>query len=314
VSVPPTAPSPWEVLDRTDWAGLRAATPLTLTADELEGVRGIGESIDLTEVEQVYLPLTRLLNLHVAAVQELQRARTTFLATSETTTPFLVGIAGSVAVGKSTTARLLQVLLQRWPDHPRVDLLTTDGFLLPNADLVRRGILDRKGFPESYDVARLLRTVAAVKAGTAVVRAPVYSHLTYDVVPDAHVEIRRPDILIVEGLNVLQSGTTRAEDGVFVSDYFDFSLYVDAAVEHIRSWYVERFLALRETAFRDERSYFRRYAALDEDEARAVANRIWTSINEVNLHENVLPTRSRADLVLRKGADHRVEEVRLRRL
>ena len=304
-------PTPWQVLDRDDWAQLRASTPLTLTADELDGVRGIGDDIDLAEVEQVYLPMSRLLNLHVAAVQELQRARTTFLTTAEPSTPFVIGVAGSVAVGKSTTARLLQLLLQRWPHHPRVDLLTTDGFLLPNAELVRRGILDRKGFPESYDVGHLLRTVAAVKAGAELVTAPVYSHLTYDVVPDERIEIRQPDILIVEGLNVLQSSTDRT---VFVSDYFDFSLYVDADVEHIRSWYVDRFLTLRRTAFRDERSYFHRYGELDEEEASAVAERIWREINEVNLFENVLPTRSRADLVLRKGADHRVEEVLLRRL
>lgn len=310
----PPAPSPWQLLDRRAWADLRAATPMTLDEADLEGVRGLGVHLDLDEVEQVYLPMSRLLSLHVAAVQELNRETARFLGTSPAPTPFIVGIAGSVAVGKSTTARLLQLLLRRWPHHPRVDLLTTDGFLLPNAELVRRGILDRKGFPESYDVSRLLRTLAAVKAGSAVVSAPVYSHLVYDVVPDERIEIRQPDILIVEGLNVLQSGTGRRGDTVFVSDYFDFSLYVDAAADDIRDWYVERFLALRETAFRDERSYFRRYAELDRDRARSEALRLWTTINEVNLFENVLPTRSRADLVLRKGADHRVEEVRLRRL
>ncbi len=302
------------MLERADWAPLRASTPLTLDEDELAQLRGIGEEVDLEEVAAVYLPLSRLLNLYVAAVQDLHRATATFLGGSTQKVPFVIGIAGSVAVGKSTTARLLRALLSRWPHHPEVQLLTTDGFLLPNAELRDRGLLHRKGFPESYDVGNLLRVVGDVKAGVPVVRAPVYSHLTYDVVPDEHVEIRQPDILLVEGLNVLQTGTPRSADGVFVSDFFDFSIYVDAAVEHIRDWYVQRFLALRETAFRDDRSYFRRYAELDEAAARDQAVRIWTEINQVNLVENVLPTRSRADLVLRKGPDHRVEEVRLRKL
>ncbi len=311
---PAQAPTPWTVLDRADWAPLRASTPMTLGEDELAQLRGIGEEVDLDEVAAVYLPLSRLLNLYVAAVQDLHRATATFLGGSAKKVPFVIGIAGSVAVGKSTTARLLQALLSRWPHHPEVQLLTTDGFLLPNVELERRGLLHRKGFPESYDVGRLLQVVGDVKAGAPLVRAPVYSHLIYDVVPGESVEIRQPDILLVEGLNVLQTGTPRSADGVFVSDFFDFSIYVDAAVEHIRGWYVERFLALRETAFRDERSYFRRYAELDEAAAREQAVRIWTEINQVNLVENVLPTRSRADLVLRKGEDHRVEEVRLRKL
>ncbi len=308
------APTPWTVLDRAAWAPLRASTPLTLDEHELARLRGVGEEVDLGEVEAIYLPLSRLLNLYVAAVQDLHRATATFLGGNSQKVPFIIGIAGSVTVGKSTTARLLRALLSRWPHHPEVQLLTTDGFLLPNAELERRGILHRKGFPESYDTAQLLRVVGDVKAGAPLVRAPVYSHLTYDIIPDEHVAIEQPDILLVEGLNVLQSGTHKDGNTVFVSDFFDFSIYVDAAMEDIRTWYVERFLALRETAFRDERSYFRRYAGIGEQEARATAQQIWEDVNEVNLVQNVLPTRSRADLVLRKGPDHRVEQVRLRKL
>lgn len=310
----PASPSPWTVLDREAWAPLRASTPMTLDEGELARLRGVGEDVDLEEVEAVYLPLSRLLNLYVAAVQDLHRATATFLGSRTQKVPFVIGIAGSVAVGKSTTARLLAALLSRWPHHPEVQLLTTDGFLLPNRELEERGILHRKGFPESYDVGRLLRTVASVKSGEPVVSAPVYSHLTYDIVPGEQVEILQPDILVVEGLNVLQSGTRRDGSDVFVSDFFDFSIYVDAATHDIRSWYVDRFLALRETAFRDDRSYFHRFAELDETSARTEAERVWTQVNEVNLVENIEPTRSRADLVLRKGPDHRVEEVRLRKI
>lgn len=306
--------------ERDAWARLRAATPLTLSQDDLDELRGINERVSLAEVEAVYLPLSRLLNLHVAATQTLHKATDTFLGSLPRPAPYVIGVAGSVAVGKSTFARILQALLSRWPDHPRVDLVTTDGFLLTNRDLEARGLLARKGFPESYDVRRLIEFVGGVKAGEGAVHAPVYSHQAYDIVPGDFQVVDRPDIVILEGLNVLQAGDgarlpaeARARARVFVSDFFDFSIYLDADEAHIERWYVERFLTLRETVFQDPRSYFHRYASLTDAEAVATAHDIWRAINGVNLRENISPTRERARLVLEKGVDHTVRRVRLRR-
>jgi type I pantothenate kinase len=309
-------PSPYLEFDRERWSALRATTPLTLDDADLTRLRGLGETIDLAEVEAIYLPLSRLLNLQVTAAQERHRATSTFLGERPTRMPFIVGIAGSVAVGKSTSARLLRELLARWPHHPVVELVTTDGFLLPNAELEARGLLHRKGFPESYDQRALLRFLASVKSGWSEVRAPVYSHLAYDVVPDEHVTVRGPDILLVEGLNVLQPPRPRTDGRPWmgVSDYFDFSVYVDAATEDVRQWYVERFLRLRRTAFADPASYFNRYASLSDEQARRTASSVWSEVNEPNLLQNILPTRGRATLVLEKGADHAVRRVRLRKI
>lgn len=302
----------YESFSRDEWRARRAATPLTLDATDLDELRGLNEALDLDEVESVYLPLSRLVNLHVAAVRTRQQATETFLDRAQSPVPYVIGVAGSVAVGKSTTSRVLRALLARWPDHPRVDLVTTDGFLFPNAELERRGLLKRKGFPESYDVRRLLAFLREVKSGVEEVRAPTYSHLTYDVLDSEHdVVVRQPDILIVEGLNVLQTsrGTT-----TFVSDFFDLSIYVDGDTEDVRRWYVERFHTLRETVFQRPDSYFQRYAELSDDEATETALAIWRDINERNLVANIEPTRERADVILRKGPDHHVDEVRLRRI
>jgi type I pantothenate kinase len=318
--------SPYVDLDRAAWSALRERTPLPLTADEVEQLRGLGDMIDLDEVREMYLPISRLLNLYVAAVHGLRGALDTFLGagTDEKDgdgdtagrTPFVIGIAGSVAVGKSTTARLLQALLARWPEHPRVELVTTDGFLLPNAELERRGLMARKGFPESYDRRALTRFVADVKSGRPEVSAPVYSHLVYDILPDERLTVRRPDILIVEGLNVLQPAAPGTDGRIRMglADYFDFSIYVDARTDDIERWYLDRFAQLRATAFTDPDSYFRRFAALSEQEALEQARTFWQRINLPNLVENVLPTRRRATLVLRKGPDHNVERVWLRKL
>jgi type I pantothenate kinase len=300
---------------RAEWAALRAATPLTLGPDDLDRIRGLNDRLSQDEVEQVHLPISRLLNLQVAAVQQLHRATDTFLGRPSEARPYVIGIAGSVAVGKSTTARLLQALLSRWPDHPRVDLVTTDGFLYPNAELEARGLMDRKGFPESYDRRRLLAFVQDLRAGVPRVAAPVYSHLAYDIVPGAEQVVGRPDVVILEGLNVLQTGDGRpgAVATIVVSDFFDFAIFVDADEADIERWYVERFLTLRDTVFRDPESYFHRYAELTDAEAADEARRIWRTINLVNLRTNIAPTRDRADLILEKGPDHEVRRVRLRR-
>lgn len=297
--------------DREEWADLRAATPLTIRERDLVALRGINEQIDLDEVAAVYLPLTRLLNLYVSATQNLHKVSATFLGAMAPKVPYVIGIAGSVAVGKSTFARILQALLARWPEHPRVDLITTDGFLFPNAVLEDRGIMNRKGFPESYDTKTLLTFLRDLKSGSLDVKAPVYSHVVYDIVDGETVSVQQPDILIIEGLNVLQVGSEANE---FVSDYFDFSIYIDADEPDIEQWYIERFQKLRETVFRDPDSFFQNFAHLTDEEGVNIARGIWREINGKNLVDNIEPTKSRASLIVAKGADHRVTDVHLRRL
>ena len=308
--------SPYQVFSREEWARLREDTPMTLVPRDLAQLSGLIEELSMEEVEQIYLPLSRLLNLYVAASQELEAVTSRFLGRNDIRVPFIIGIAGSVAVGKSTTARVLRALLARWPDHPRVDLITTDGFLLPNEELERLGLMERKGFPESFDTARLLNFLAEVKSGAERVEAPLYSHFHYDILPGQNVVVERPDILVVEGLNVLQPARMpRDGEAVpFVSDFFDFSIYMDADPEVIEKWYVTRFMKLRTTAFRDPAAYFHRYAQLSIDEAQARGLQIWRTINLKNLQENILPTRQRARLILRKSATHRIESVALRKL
>jgi len=313
---PLTAFSPYVTFTRAEWARLRDATPLPLTDSELVTLRGINEYVSLEEVAEVYLPLSRLLNLYVGAAQGLHHVTDTFLGKPARHVPYIIGIAGSVAVGKSTFARILRELLARWPNHQKVDLVTTDGFLYPNRVLEERGLMNRKGFPESYDLRRLTRFMAELKSGAEEVRAPIYSHLVYDIVPGEETVVRQADIVLLEGLNVLQTpdGARRRSIRTFVSDFFDFSIYLDADEVDIEQWYVARFLTLRDTAFRDPRSYFHRYAELSTQDAIATAKRIWSEINGINLRENIGPTRDRAWLVLRKARDHSFEQVQLRKI
>ncbi|MBL0374191.1 type I pantothenate kinase [Rhizobium sp. KVB221] len=309
--------SPFRFFTVDEWAKFRADTPLTLTADEVHRLRSLNDPIDLDEVRRIYLSLSRLLSAHVEASQILFKQRKQFLSLSDDQkTPFIIGIAGSVAVGKSTTARILQELLSRWPSSPKVDLVTTDGFLQPNAWLQKENMMDRKGFPESYNMSALLKFLSAIKAGQARVPAPLYSHLTYDVLPDQFRTIDRPDILIFEGINVLQSRDLPADGRIvpMVSDFFDFSIYIDADEKLIHRWYVDRFMRLRDTAFRSPESFFHRYATISEQAALAIAEGLWANINLKNLHKNILPTRPRADLILQKGENHLIEKVSLRRL
>jgi type I pantothenate kinase len=308
--------SPFRVFNRTEWAGLRADTPLTLPLDELRRLQSLNDRLSVEDVVEIYLPLSRLLSLYVAATQGLFKATQRFLNAGDGKTPYIIGVAGSVAVGKSTTARVLEALLARWPNTPKVRLITTDGFLLPNAELGRLGYMERKGFPESYDTPALLQFLSRVKAGEREVSAPLYSHLVYDVLPGEEVVIDRPDILIVEGLNVLQPPRLPrdARPVPYVSDFFDFSIYIDADEDLLRKWYVDRFMTLRGTAFRKPESFFRRYAEIAEADALGIANGLWDRINLPNLRENIFPTRPRADLILRKGESHLIEEVALRKL
>lgn len=308
--------SPYITFSRTEWARFRKDTPLTLDEEDLERLRGINEHISLDEVVDVFLPLSRLLNLYVAASQELHLATYRFLGGAAAKVPFIIGLAGSVAVGKSTTARILQALLSRWPNHVDVALITTDGFLRPNAWLREHNLMHRKGFPESYDIRNLLRFVGELKAGRPSVTAPVYSHLTYDIVPGAEIKVDQPDIVILEGINVLQTSPPHTDrpSQLYVSDFFDFSIYVDAEPALIETWFLERFHTLRDTAFKQPESYFHQYAGMTRDEAHDFARGVWRDINAVNLIENIEPTRDRADLILRKGDDHAVEEISLRKL
>jgi type I pantothenate kinase len=308
--------SPYRVFSREEWAARRENTPMTLTQSEIVHLQALNDKLSMKEVEEIYLPISRLLSLYVEAAQELFQGMQKFLAVRDGKMPYIIGVAGSVAVGKSTTARVLQALLARWPHTPKVELVTTDGFLFPNAVLEKEKLMEKKGFPESYDLPSLLRFLHDVKAGQSNVKAPVYSHVSYDVIPGEMIEVHRPDILIVEGLNVLQTGRP-PKDGKaipYVSDFFDFSVYIDAEESVLEKWYVDRFRALRSTAFRDPLSYFHRYSQVTDAEAQDIARGIWSRINLQNLRENILPTRQRASLILRKGEDHSIQSVALRKL
>lgn len=309
--------SPFMSFDRKEWSELRQSYPMEITAAEIEKLKGLNDVLNMQEVADIYLPLTRLINLHAIAAHELYRSRSRFLHTKEKKVPYIIGIAGSVAVGKSTIARVLHTLLSRWENHPQVALVTTDGFLYPNAELERRGIMNKKGFPESYDAHKLLSFLSDLKSGKTHVEAPVYSHLTYDIIPGESQVVESPDVVIIEGINVLQPPKVQPgddSDQVSVSDYFDFSIYVDAAEDNILRWYVERFKTLRETAFQNKASYFHKYADLSDKEAEQTARDIWERINRKNLHENILPTRHRADLILLKGDHHFVNEIKMRKI
>lgn len=308
--------APYHHFTKAQWYKLRADEPMTLTGDDIQRLRTLSDPISLVEAKEIYLPLTRLLSFYVEAVQGLHNVSSRFLQTPDQKVPFIIGVAGSVAVGKSTTARILQALLQRWPSSPKVDLVTTDGFLYPNAILAERGIMERKGFPESYDRPRFVQFLADIKSGKEKVQVPVYSHLVYDVVEGSEVVIERPDILIVEGLNILQPGELPSDGKpiVFASDFLDFSIYIDAATEDLENWFMERFFRLRETAFKDPHSFFRRFVDMSQEQAGEFGRQVWRQINLPNLVENVLPTRGRADLILRKGKSHLIEEVKLRRV
>ncbi len=314
--IPDSGLSPYSCFTRTEWAALRSDTPLTLTLEDLVKLQSANDPISIEEVVAIYLPLSRLLSLYVAATQGLYKATQRFLGATDGKVPYIIGVAGSVAVGKSTTARVLKALLSRWPNTPKVELVTTDGFLHPNAVLERDGLMEKKGFPESYDGTALLKFLSDIKAGRREVSAPVYSHLVYDVIPGQKIVIDRPDILIVEGLNVLLPNRPRKDYEAipFVSDFFDFSVYLHASEAALERWYIARFMRLRETAFRDPRSFFKKYAELNDSEAEETALGIWRRINLRNLHENILPTRARASLVLTKGENHQIEAVALRKL